>query len=83
MMGGTGPADAALDTFIRNLAVEIGPRGVRALGMWVAGVPETFTSERIAAVNSDLQLDDAVFLASDRAGAITGTFTNVTGMFPS
>jgi len=29
MMGGTGPADAATDTFIRNLAAEVGPRGVR------------------------------------------------------
>jgi len=27
MMGSTGPADAATDTFIRNLAAEIGPQG--------------------------------------------------------
>src|SRR3954447_9437411 len=39
MMGGTGPADAAIDTFIRNLAVEVGPHGVRVLGLWTAGVP--------------------------------------------
>jgi hypothetical protein len=31
MMGGTGPADAATDTFIRNLAYEIGPRGIPVL----------------------------------------------------
>ncbi|MBN6039178.1 SDR family NAD(P)-dependent oxidoreductase [Amycolatopsis sp. 195334CR] len=54
MMGATGSIDAALDTFIRNLAVEIGPHGVRALGIWVAGVPETFTPEKLAAVNEQL-----------------------------
>lgn len=80
-------------------------------GPWAAGIPETFTPENLAAVNSDLALDDAAFqglldnldamrmlrrsprlaqvadvaafLASDRAAAITATFTNVTGMFPS
>jgi NAD(P)-dependent dehydrogenase (short-subunit alcohol dehydrogenase family) len=112
MLGGTGPADAATDTFIRNLAAEIGPRGVRVLGIWTAGLPETFSRKKLAAVNSNLALDDAAyqglldsldqmrmtrrsprldevaatatFLASDKAGAITGTFVNVTsGMFPN
>jgi NAD(P)-dependent dehydrogenase (short-subunit alcohol dehydrogenase family) len=112
MMGGTGPADAATDTFIRNLAAEIGPQGVRVVGIWTAGLPETFSKEKLAAVDSKFALDDAAyqgllesldamrmtrrsprltevaavaaFLASDRAGAITGTFVNVTsGMFPS
>jgi NAD(P)-dependent dehydrogenase (short-subunit alcohol dehydrogenase family) len=111
MMGSTGPADAATDTFIRNLAAEIGPRGVRVLGIWTAGLPETFTRERLAAVDIRFQdeaamrglienLDGmrmtrrsprlgevaatAAFLASEKAGAITGTFVNVTsGMFPS
>jgi NAD(P)-dependent dehydrogenase (short-subunit alcohol dehydrogenase family) len=112
MMGSTGPADAATDTFIRNLAAEIGPRGVRAVGIWTAGLPETFSREKLAAVDSNLALDDAAyqglldsldqmrmtrrsprlaevaataaFLASERAGAITGTFVNATsGMFPS
>jgi NAD(P)-dependent dehydrogenase (short-subunit alcohol dehydrogenase family) len=61
MMGSTGPADAAIDTFIRNLAVEVGSHGVRVLGLWVAGIPETLSPERLAAVNSSLQLDDAAF----------------------
>jgi NAD(P)-dependent dehydrogenase (short-subunit alcohol dehydrogenase family) len=61
MMGSTGPADAAIDTFIRNLAVEVGPHGVRVLGLWVAGIPETLSPERLAAVNNSLQLDDAAF----------------------
>src|SRR5215210_3060983 len=113
MMGGTGPADAATDTFIRNLAAEVGPQGVRVVGIWTAGLPETLSREKLAVVNSNLvDMDDAAFqglldsldqmrmtrrsprlaevaavaafLASERAGAITGTFVNVTsGMFPS
>jgi NAD(P)-dependent dehydrogenase (short-subunit alcohol dehydrogenase family) len=111
MMGSTGPADAATDTFIRNLAAEIGPRGVRVVGIWTAGLPETLSPESLAAVDSKFRdeaafeglienLDQmrmtrrspelaevaatAAFLASDNAGAITGTFVNVTsGMFPS
>ena len=111
MMGSTGPADAATDTFIRNLAAEIGPQGVRAVGIWTAGLPETFSREKLAAVDSRFEdeaafrgliesLDQmrmtrrsprleevaatAAFLASEKAGAITGTFVNVTsGMFPS
>jgi NAD(P)-dependent dehydrogenase (short-subunit alcohol dehydrogenase family) len=111
MMGSTGPADAATDTFIRNLAAEIGPQGVRVLGIWTAGLPETFSKEKLAAVDSKFEneaafhgliesLDQmrmtrrsprltevaatAAFLASEKAGAITGTFVNVTsGTFPS
>jgi NAD(P)-dependent dehydrogenase (short-subunit alcohol dehydrogenase family) len=111
MMGSTGPADAATDTFIRNLAAEIGPHGVRVLGIWTAGLPETFSKEKLAAVDSRFHdegafqgliegLDQmrmtrrspqlaqvagtAAFLASEKAGAITGTFVNVTsGTFPS
>jgi len=59
MMGGTGPADPATDNYIRNLATEIGPHGVRVLGIWVAGIPETLSPEKLAAVNSAMQLDDA------------------------
>ncbi|MGW0764206.1 SDR family NAD(P)-dependent oxidoreductase [Streptomyces sp. NPDC002676] len=102
MMGGTGPADGATDTLVRNLAMELGPRGVRAVGLWAAGVPETFSEEGLKAVNPDMRLDGlldhlagmrmtrrnptlaevtatAVFLASDHAAGITGTFVNVTG----
>ncbi|MGW0838251.1 SDR family NAD(P)-dependent oxidoreductase [Streptomyces prunicolor] len=109
MMGGTGPADAATDSLVRNLAMELGPRGVRAVGLWAAGIPETLTIEKLGKVNPDLNeaaiqgiLDQlsslrmtrrnptlaeitatAVFLASDHAASITGTFVNVTGgMFP-
>lgn len=58
MMGSTGPADAALDTFYRNLAMEVGPAGVRVCGIWTAGVPETFTTDKLRSVNSQMQFDD-------------------------
>src|SRR5215204_3894900 len=61
MMGSTGPADAATDTFVRNLAAEIGPRGVRVVGIWTAALPETFSREKLAAVDSNLALDDAAY----------------------
>ncbi len=48
MMGSTGPADAATDTFLRNLAAEFGPRGVRVLGIWTAEPPETLLPELLA-----------------------------------
>ncbi|MEC3980911.1 SDR family NAD(P)-dependent oxidoreductase [Amycolatopsis sp. H20-H5] len=112
LMGGTGPADAATDTLVRNLAAELGPSGVRVAGLWTAGLPETLSPAKIAAHSGLPPMDDAafqgllghldsmrmtrrsptlaevaataVFLASDHAGAITGTFVNVTGgMFPS
>ncbi|MER6945257.1 SDR family oxidoreductase [Nonomuraea sp. NPDC000554] len=59
MMGGTGPADGALDSFVRNLAMEIGPQGVRVLGIYTAGVPESLAPEKLAAVNSEMVLDEA------------------------
>lgn len=45
LMGGTGPADAAVESLLRYLAAENGPQGVRVLGVWTAGVPETFALE--------------------------------------
>jgi len=111
MMGNTGPADAAVEAFMRYLAAEVGPHGVRVLGLYTAGVPETLTPEKLASVNSAMELDAAgverlvegmaqmtmlrrspalaqvaevaAFLASDRAGAMTATITNVTcGLVP-
>ncbi|WP_407564948.1 SDR family NAD(P)-dependent oxidoreductase [Streptomyces sp. 184] len=110
MMGGTCPADAAIDSLVRALAQELGPRGVRAVGLWAAGVPETLTPQKLGAVNPSMAtpealrgvlatLDDlrmlpssprlqeiadlAAFLASPRAGAVTGTWINATAMFTS
>ena len=103
-MGGTGAADAATESFLRSLAAEAGKDGVRVVGLWTAGVPETFgleddasstrmatglTPEQIDAMIGPMTMlghaprlqqvaDAAAFLASDRAGAITGTIVNVT-----
>lgn len=102
-MGSTGPADAATEAFMRYLAAELGPHGVRVCGIWTAGVAETLTQERMQEVvgaqapspqdvidmiagasvlGRTPRLADvaevATFLASDRAGAITGSMTNVT-----
>jgi len=50
-MGSTGPADAAIETFMRYLAAEVGPAGVRVCGIWTAGVEETLTEEKIIEVS--------------------------------
>jgi len=49
-MGSTGPADAATEAFMRYLAAEMGPQGVRVCGIWTAGVAETLTDAGIAEV---------------------------------
>lgn len=101
-MGNTGPTDAAVETFLRYLAAETGPHGVRVVGIHTAAVYGTLTRESIAEVDgvgadpeeidrmiSQLALlrrsprleqvaETAAFLASDRAGGITSSITNVT-----
>jgi len=102
-MGSTGPADAAIEAFMRYLAAEVGPHGVRVCGLWTAAVVETLSREKLTAVGGPDTPDPeivvqmiagmaalgraprladvaevATFLASDRAGGITGTMTNVT-----
>lgn len=49
-MGSTGPADAATESFMRYLAAELGPQGVRVCGIWTAGVADTLTVEKLADV---------------------------------
>jgi NAD(P)-dependent dehydrogenase (short-subunit alcohol dehydrogenase family) len=101
-MGNTGPADAVVEQLMRTLAHELGPSGIRVVGIYTAAVAETLSSERIARVTGhevDPEAiiagvaqgtmlrrapalahvaDTAAFLASDRAGDITGTIVNVT-----
>ena len=52
-MGSTGPADAAIEAFMRYLAAELGPRGVRVCGMWTAGVVETLSREGLTEVGGE------------------------------
>src|SRR6266571_1561391 len=49
-MGSTGPADAATEAFMRYLAAEVGPHGIRVCGIWTAGVAETLSKEKLSAV---------------------------------
>jgi NAD(P)-dependent dehydrogenase (short-subunit alcohol dehydrogenase family) len=50
LMGNTGPRDAAEEAFLRYLAAEVGPHGVRVAGIHTAAVKETLTREKMAAV---------------------------------
>jgi NAD(P)-dependent dehydrogenase (short-subunit alcohol dehydrogenase family) len=61
MLGGTGPADAATDTFIRNLAAEVGSQSVRVLGIWAAGIPDTLSPEKLWTTDHNLDLDEESF----------------------
>jgi NAD(P)-dependent dehydrogenase (short-subunit alcohol dehydrogenase family) len=53
-MGSTGPADAATESFMRYLAAELGPYGVRVCGIWTAGVADTLSVEKMKAVNENV-----------------------------
>jgi NAD(P)-dependent dehydrogenase (short-subunit alcohol dehydrogenase family) len=57
-MGSTGPADAAIESFLQTLAHEVGPQGVRVACLWTAGVVESLTTEKMAEV-SGVEMDPA------------------------
>src|SRR3989442_759725 len=48
------PADAATEAFMRYLAAELGPHGIRVCGIWTAGVADTLTQEKMGAVNQNV-----------------------------
>lgn len=50
-MGGTETADAAMESFLRSLALEVGPEGVRVLGIYTAGVVESLSREKLTEVS--------------------------------
>jgi len=103
MLGGAGPAWAAVEAFTRSLALEMGPAGVRAVCLRAHAIPETplieanFATAAPAAGLTPAQFqaaleqstllkrlptlaevaDTAAFVASDRAGAMTGTVVNL------
>jgi NAD(P)-dependent dehydrogenase (short-subunit alcohol dehydrogenase family) len=88
-MGGTGPADAATESFMRYLAAEVGPRGVRAACLWTAGVvmendplnaaKDMLVSMSMLRKRPTIQefADTAAFLASDKGSGITASVINV------
>ena len=43
LVGGMGPAWAAMEAFSRSLSAEVGPHGVRAVCLRTTGIPETST----------------------------------------
>jgi enoyl-[acyl-carrier-protein] reductase (NADH) len=49
MMGGTGAADGAKDALVRDLAQEVGPSGVRVVGIWTAGITDSLSADKIGA----------------------------------
>jgi NAD(P)-dependent dehydrogenase (short-subunit alcohol dehydrogenase family) len=89
-MGGTGPADAAMESFMRYLGSEVGPRGVRTACLWTAGVVlenDPLNDAKDMLVNMSMLrkrptiqefADTAAFIASDRGAGITATIVNVT-----
>ena len=81
-MGGTGPADAAMDNFFRQLARDHGSQGLRTAGIWTAGVGMDEVMSKYSALGRAPSYqevaDAAAFLASDRASATTGAILTVT-----
>ena len=58
-MGGTGPADAAMESFMRYLAAEVGPSGVRVAAFWTAGAKDT-SPPADAAVDTNESMKDEI-----------------------
>lgn len=98
-VGGFGIACVAIEALTKQLAAELGPRGIRAVCLRPEGMPESWegastegwsapTEEIEAAIKVRSALgrtttladvgNAAAFLASDRAGATTGTIFNLT-----
>ena len=90
-MGGFSLANAAIEALTRAMAGEFGRRGVRVVGLRSNFTPETYpevTDEDIAPLLRDTLLGrlprlaelaaTAVYLASDGAGAMSGTMVNLT-----
>jgi NAD(P)-dependent dehydrogenase (short-subunit alcohol dehydrogenase family) len=105
LVGGMGPAWAAMEGLCRSLSAEVAPHGVRAVCLRTTGIPETATIDVVFGLHAKARgvsreqfqsfvegmthrrrstslqelADAAVFLASDRAAAMTGTVANLTG----
>ncbi|MET3729296.1 NAD(P)-dependent dehydrogenase (short-subunit alcohol dehydrogenase family) [Fictibacillus halophilus] len=91
LTGGFATACAAIEGYTRSLAGELGTKGVRVVSLRSDAIPETWKPdfpevraymEKGTALGRLPTLkevaDAAVFIASDRASAITGAIMNVT-----
>ena len=80
-MGGTGPADAASESFMHYLAGEVGSRGVRVATLWTAGVfyPDLMAGLSMLGRGPTVEqfADTAAFVASDRGSGFTSSIVNV------
>ncbi|HUI47573.1 MAG TPA: SDR family oxidoreductase [Acidimicrobiia bacterium] len=92
-LGGTQVGFGAIDVLRRQLACELGPRGVRVVTLESGGVPETIADEGFRRILTESfagssmlkhaeTLDDvgnvAAFAASDLARSMTATSFNIT-----
>ncbi len=91
LTGGFGTACAAIEELSRSLAGELGPQGIRIICLRSDAIPETWPEdnpefktymEQGTVLGRLPTLDEvanaAVFMASDRASAMTGTIVNLT-----
>ena len=91
LTGGFSTACAAIEALTRSLAGALGPQGIRVVCLRPDAIPETWSVDHVesrtymengTALGSLPTLDEvanaAVFMASDRAGAMTGTIANLT-----
>jgi NAD(P)-dependent dehydrogenase (short-subunit alcohol dehydrogenase family) len=105
LVGGMGPAWAAMENLCRSLSAECAAHGVRVVCLRTTGISETpvidvvyqlhakaagitraqfqsmmeaMTHRKRSTTLQELS-DVAAFVASDRAGAMTGTIANLTG----
>lgn len=92
-LGGTQVAFDAIETIRRQLAVELGPHGIRFVTLASGGVPETFPADFEEADEITKMIEDetllgraatledvgnaAVFAASDWARSVTAAIVNV------
>jgi NAD(P)-dependent dehydrogenase (short-subunit alcohol dehydrogenase family) len=91
LTGGFAIACAAIEALTRSLAGELGPQGIRVVCLRSDAIPETWPTDHIESrtymengtvlgrlPTLDEVANAAVFLASDRASAMTGTIANLT-----
>jgi NAD(P)-dependent dehydrogenase (short-subunit alcohol dehydrogenase family) len=91
LTGGFSTACAAIEALSRSLAGELGPQGIRVVCLRPDAIPETWSAEATevrtymengTALGRLPTLEEvanaAVFMASDRASAMTGTIANLT-----
>jgi len=91
LTGGFSTACAAIEALSRSLAGELGPQGIRVVCLRPDAIPETWPTDHIESrtymengtvlgrlPTLDEVANAAVFLACDRASAMTGTIANLT-----